>query len=987
MPTEPTSREPARTGAGSAGGSGVLAAIAASASEIVPSAGNLPVRLDDAGVAWFVERGALDVFVAQYGGDEMESALKHVIRVGPGRLAFGMDAPPGGARLRLVAKGLAGSRLRRVPLRSLLDGTAGDAGAGGDAGTLAAEVDAWIEELGAAIARDVMPRPRIDVRLAPAERVEAHGVVSAERGVVWLAGEAPGAAFLDTEEARPDGPGLIPVTRDTWVVLPRPTEVACRSSKELDPETLLFRALPELHRLALGAEDLNRRLKLVDEANLQVARTTHRHRDETVARQRLRSLHDRRHPVAATGDHPLTTALVAIGRHEGIFIRSPSADLTGEAPSLASILEASGVRARRVRLPPTERWWLGDSGAMLAFHRADGRPLALLPTAAGRYRLLDPMSGRATRVDRTTARRLEEDAWLLYRGLPSGGPARMKDLFAVAKGSLTADLARIAVAGLGAGVLTLAPAVAMGVLLERVVPTGAIGPLLQLTAVLVALALVATLLQMIRGTALMRLEGRVGARLGAALWDRMLRLKPAFFRRFTAGELAMRAMAFQTLRDRVSGVAAAALLSMLFLFPTFALLFLYNHILGWITLGIGLATLAVAVVFGALQVGPQRRRFQAERQLAGDLLQMVRGVGKLRSSGAEGSAFAAWARRYREQKRAEIHVARLSEHLTAFSAAIPALAGAALFVVALDQGSDQLPLADFLAVYAASMVFYASIVTLGGSFESIAAIVPGGEQAAPILAAEPDRVSHGAPAVLEGEVRFDRVSFRYPGGGFPIHEVSLHAKPGEFIAIVGESGSGKSTLVRLALGLEEPSSGAVYYDGRDLARRDHASVRRQIGTVVQDGDLPSGTVLDCIVGVTKDLTIDDAWRAARQAAVDRDIAAMPMGMYTYVSESAATFSGGQGQRIRIAAALVRRPRIVFLDEATSWLDTRSQAETMAGIEQSTATRIVIAHRLSTIRKANRIYVLQAGRVVQSGQFDELIGVEGPFRELARRQMA
>ena len=114
---------------------------------------------------------------------------------------------------------------------------------------------------------------------------------------------------------------------------------------------------------------------------------------------------------------------------------------------------------------------------------------------------------------------------------------------------------------------------------------------------------------------------------------------------------------------------------------------------------------------------------------------------------------------------------------------------------------------------------------------------------------------------------------------------------------------------------------------------------------------------------------------------------MPMGMYTYVSESAATFSGGQGQRIRIAAALVRRPRIVFLDEATSWLDTRSQAETMAGIEQSTATRIVIAHRLSTIRKANRIYVLQAGRVVQSGQFDELIGVEGPFRELARRQMA
>ena len=160
-----------------------------------------------------------------------------------------------------------------------------------------------------------------------------------------------------------------------------------------------------------------------------------------------------------------------------------------------------------------------------------------------------------------------------------------------------------------------------------------------------------------------------------------------------------------------------------------------------------------------------------------------------------------------------------------------------------------------------------------------------------------------------------------------------------------------------------------------------------MGVVTQDGSLASGTVLDNIIGVDPGLGIDDAWRAARRAGVDGDIAAMPMQMFTTVGESGATFSGGQRQCIRIAAALVRKPRLIFLDEPTSWLDTATQAETMAGIRQAVDTRIVIAHRLSTIRGADRIDVLQAGRVVQVGGFDELIRMEGPFRNLARQQMA
>ena len=171
------------------------------------------------------------------------------------------------------------------------------------------------------------------------------------------------------------------------------------------------------------------------------------------------------------------------------------------------------------------------------------------------------------------------------------------------------------------------------------------------------------------------------------------------------------------------------------------------------------------------------------------------------------------------------------------------------------------------------------------------------------------------------------MSFRYSENGpLIVDDVSIHARPGEFVAIVGESGAGKSTLVQLALGLEQPSSGGVYYDGRDLAHLDPRAVRRQIGVVTQDGALQPGNILDDIIGLRDDLTIDDAWRAARLARGGRGSERNAHGhVHVGQRDGSTTFSGGQVQRIRIAAALVRRPRILFLDEATSWLDARSQA--------------------------------------------------------------
>jgi ABC-type bacteriocin/lantibiotic exporter with double-glycine peptidase domain len=216
--------------------------------------------------------------------------------------------------------------------------------------------------------------------------------------------------------------------------------------------------------------------------------------------------------------------------------------------------------------------------------------------------------------------------------------------------------------------------------------------------------------------------------------------------------------------------------------------------------------------------------------------------------------------------------------------------------------------------------------------------------------------------------------------------VSFAVEPGEFVAIVGPTGCGKSTILRLLLGFETPQSGTVLYDGQDVGQLDITAVRRQCGVVLQNGALLAGDLLTNIVGSTT-YTQDDAWEAARMAGMADEIRAMPMGLHTVVSEGTNTLSGGQRQRVMIARALVSRPRIVLFDEATSALDNPTQEVVAASTRELNATRIVIAHRLSTITDADRILVMEAGRIVQQGTYPELMAEkDGLFATLASAQL-
>jgi ABC-type bacteriocin/lantibiotic exporter with double-glycine peptidase domain len=202
------------------------------------------------------------------------------------------------------------------------------------------------------------------------------------------------------------------------------------------------------------------------------------------------------------------------------------------------------------------------------------------------------------------------------------------------------------------------------------------------------------------------------------------------------------------------------------------------------------------------------------------------------------------------------------------------------------------------------------MMQFGSTVVTMLNIVPIYARLRPILEAAPEvDATKADPGSLRGRIEVANISFRYGDDGpLVLEDVSFDAHPGEFIALVGPSGSGKSTLLRLLLGFEQPVSGSIAYDGFDVAGLDPWRLRRQLGVVLQAGHLLPGDIFTNIVGSAVDLTLNDAWEAARLAGLDKAIEQMPMGMHTILTEGASTLSGGQRQRLMIARALVTKPR-------------------------------------------------------------------------------
>ncbi|MFF2100706.1 NHLP bacteriocin export ABC transporter permease/ATPase subunit [Streptomyces sp. NPDC058202] len=690
-------------------------------------------------------------------------------------------------------------------------------------------------------------------------------------------------------------------------------------------------------------------------------------------------------PTAADAD-ATHAACKLVARAAGITLAGPaqSGAESDRLDPVERIALASRVRTRAVRLDG--RWWRDDIGPLVGRRAVSGAPVALLWRRGG-YVAVHPSSGRETPVEKANAAEFEPRAVMFYRPLPERRLSPLR-LLRFCLGGTAGDLRNLAISGLVTVAIGALVPIATGRVLGEYVPKAQHGLIVQVCLALMVTSVVSAAFMLLQNLTLLRMEGRIEASLQPAVWDRLLRLPTTFFTSRSTGELASAAMGISAIRRLLAGVGPTLAQAGTVGAMNLGLLFWYSVPMALAAIGMLVVIAAVFLGLGLWQVRWQRRLVVLSNKLNNQAFQTLRGLPKLRVAAAENYAYAAWAGEFARSRELQQRVGRIKNLTTVMGAVYLPLCSLLMFMLLAGPAHGSLSAAGFLTFNTSVTMLLTSVTQITGAFVSAAAALPMFEEIRPVLDATPEvRVASTRPGLLSGGIEARRLSFRYADDGpLVLDDVSFAVRPGEFVAVVGPSGCGKSTLLRLLIGFDRPVSGSVLYDGQDLAALDQSAVRRQCGVVLQHAQPFTGSILDCICG-TEPYTPEEAMAAAEMAGLAEDIRRMPMGLHTLVSGSGAV-SGGQRQRLMIAQALIRRPRILFFDEATSALDNETQRTVIESTKALNATRVVIAHRLSTVLDADRVVVMEDGRVAQQGTPAELLAdTGGRLHELVRRQLA
>ncbi len=663
----------------------------------------------------------------------------------------------------------------------------------------------------------------------------------------------------------------------------------------------------------------------------------------------------------------------------------------GPMPSVEALARASRIQTRRVRLAPA--WWKRAGPSMVGFTASDGtererEPLALLSDDRGHYRAVNPMSGDAFDVDERTARGISRDGVVFYARL--GDRIRsVREIFRFALHGRTGDFRVVLALGLLGGLAGLLTPILTGQILVEIIPRRDF-PLAVVTfGALLMVALGNIVFEIVRGLAALRIESRMDERLQTAVWSRLVSLPASFFRRFTAGDLANRAGGIAAARQALTGALVEAGMGLILSVFSLGLLFYFGGSLALLVTALLLFMAGLNWFVSWRQLRHYREMHRVQGELSGFVFQLITGLAKLRVANAENHVLANWARRYSIQKKenlAALHWAAGQQVLTsAFQPLSLIVIFATIHYVVWGEGSS-FDLFAFLCFNAAFGQLAGGINSLTGAVSAVIGVLPLIERARPILDTKPETSEGIDVGELKGNIEFENVRFRYnTDSPNAVDGVSFRIRQGDYVAFVGPSGSGKSTVYRLLLGFETPDTGSVFLDGHNLASLDLARVRGRLGVVLQHGQIVAGSIYENIAGMSP-LSSEEAWASVRAAALEDDIRAMPMGMRTMLPEGGAGLSVGQKQRLLIARALARKPRVLLFDEATSALDNRAQAKVQDSLRKLGVTRLVIAHRLSSIRDVDRIYVLDEGRIVETGTYDQLMKRDGMFATLTRRQL-
>ena len=642
----------------------------------------------------------------------------------------------------------------------------------------------------------------------------------------------------------------------------------------------------------------------------------------------------------------------------------------------------SGIMHRRVMLEGN--WWKDCDGALLAVTKDKGEFCALLPRKTGGYSFWNTSSGAREKLTSKHKDMFEKEALCFYEPLPEEVKNGKQLLFFLFKHIAIFDYAIVLLATLLATLLGMMTPYISGIIFSRLIPSGKTDIVFTTAILLLITVLAAYIMSVVRTGTLERIKNRMENVVQNALMSKLMHLPPRFFQRKSAGGLAT----IITYLDRLPMVIADVLLGP---FITAVFSFAYVIQIGVLAPSLALPAFvtlivqALIIIFSIKQkLRLTREELNANMEVKGITYSAISGIQRIKLSGSEKRIVSRWAKAYKNRAKAAYKVYFPS---TMQNELVVAAALAGTLWVYFSGASRGIELSQFVVFLSAFSIATNNITSLSECAQHLPFLKPSLKLIEPILSEAPE-TSAGKTVVgrLSGTIEMSHVTFRYSEKSpVVLDDLNLKIKPREYIAIVGRSGCGKSTLMRLLMGFEKPESGIVMYDQKDLAELDPASLRRNIGVVLQNGKLFAGSIFSNITISAPWLTLKEAWEAAEMAGMADDIRNMPMGMHTLISEGSGGISGGQKQRLMIARTIAAKPKILMFDEATSALDNITQKKVSDTLDTLNCTRVVIAHRLSTIRNCDRILVMDKGKIAEDGSYDELIAKNGLFAELVERQ--
>lgn len=665
-----------------------------------------------------------------------------------------------------------------------------------------------------------------------------------------------------------------------------------------------------------------------------------------------------------------------------IKMREIPNNIQGIDEQLEYFMRPNGIMRRKINLE--KNWYKEITGPLLGFRKDDKSVVALIPYGILGYKFYDVKKGKYIRLNSKTNSIIHNEAISFYRAFSSEkltSSLFFKNIFSTFEFS---DILFLSVVSFIISILGIFLPQLNNIIFSSVIKNKDIKFLMVISVFMICISISTILFKSIKGLIIQKIVTKTNVFIQSATMMRILSLPVDFFKNYSSGELASFFEYISILCNIIINVFLTIGISAIFSLIYLTQIYMYAPFLLFTVVIILACIIVFSLISSFFQMKINMQELKLNSKEKGMSYSIISGIQKIKLSGSEKRAFARWANLYANLAKLKFNPPLFLKINTAIITAISSFGTLAIYYICI---KNKISVSNYYAFHISYSMVVGIFLEFSNSILNMSQVRPILEVIRPILenVSEVSKEKKVIPKIY-GNIELNNVSFRYKESMPNILEnFSLKISSGKYIAIVGKTGCGKSTLVRLLLGFEKPQKGAIYYDGKDLNMIDLKSLRKNIGIVMQNEKLFQGSIYENIKISAPNLSLEEAWELAEIVGLDEDIRKMPMGMNTYISEGLGGISGGQRQRLVIARAIASKPKIFIFDEATSALDNITQKKISEFLNNIKCTRIVIAHRLSTIERCDKIIVIENGKIVEDGTYNELLQKNYIFSDLIKRQ--